>query len=132
MADKPGFAPTVDGVSKTDAPRSGKDLIGDLVGKMSGKGPAPRLSAGDKVAQAVQLLREAAQEDLRIAPLVNGAIQSLVAGGGPSRQQGPMPAGGPVTGPTPQAAAGGGGGAAQMAALASMMSGGGGGAYGHL
>jgi hypothetical protein len=117
---KAGFAPTLPGVTKGDAPMGGKDLIGDLVGKISGKGPGPRLSAGDKVAQAVQLLREAAQEDLRIAPLVNGAIQSLVTGPPPS---GPGQPPAPISGPTSQASAGGGGGGS-MAALAQMMGGG--------
>lgn len=113
----PGSGPIVPGLTKSDAPSNGKDLIADVVSKMSGKAPAPRMSAGDKVAQAVQLLREAAQEDLRIAPLVNGAIQALVTGGGPGAPGQAPP--GQIQGPTPQAAGGGQSGA--MSQLASMM-----------
>lgn len=120
---KNGFAPTVSGLSKTDAPSNGKDLMGDMLSQLAGKMPAPRMSAGDKVAQAVQLLREAAQEDLRIAPLVNGAIQSLVTGGGPSGDPAGQPPA-PVQGPATQQAQG--GGAGQMGALAAMMGGAGG------
>lgn len=104
------------GVTKTDAPSTGKDLIAAMVSKMSGQPPGPRMTSGDKVAQAVQLLREAAQEDLRIAPLVNGAIQALVTGGGPGAPgQPPTPM---IQGPTPQAS---GGAPSAMSQLASMM-----------
>ena len=117
----PGFGPTVPGLSKTDAPSTGKDLTGDMLSKLAGHMPAPRMSAGDKVAQAVQLLREAAQEDLRIAPLVQSAIQSLVTGPGPgnSPDQPTMP----VTGPTSQAQ---GTSPGAIAQLAGMLGGGGG------
>ena len=120
MALRPGFAPTVPGLSVTEAPSSGQDLMSDMLSKLAGGMPAPRQSAGDKVAQAIQLLREAAQSDLRIAPLVSGAIQSLITGGPPGAP--PMPAS-PVQGPAAQQASGGTPGA--MGALAKMMGGGG-------
>jgi hypothetical protein len=115
MAEKPGFGPAIPGLSKTISPLTPKDMIGDLLSKIAGGGPGPRLSAGDKVAQAVQLLREASQEDPRIAPLVGGALQSLVTGSG---QGGPGQSLAPVEGPVPQAA---GGMADRLAAMASMM-----------
>lgn len=110
MAQTPtGFGPLVKGVSKTDAPGSPKDLIGDLVSKMTGKGLGPRLSAGDKVAQAVQWLREAATEDVRMAPLINGPLMALVTGqegmGQPSPQP-QQPQANPMMGPASQAAGG--------------------------
>ena len=118
MLGPAGAGPIIPGLSNTEAPTSGKDLIGDLVAQMSGRQAGPRVSAGDKVAQAVQLLREAAQEDLRMAPLVNSAISSLVTGGSPGGQ-GVPPQGG-IQGPVPQAQAGGGN---PMASLASLMAG---------
>lgn len=116
----PGAAPTIPGVSKTDAPNGGADLMQMLAGKMSGQAPGPRLSAGDKVAQAVQLLREAAQMDLRIAPLLQNAIQLLVTGGGPGGGPGQPPPS-PVQGPAAQSQNGSPG---AMSAIASMMGGG--------
>lgn len=116
---KPGFGPTVKGVSKTESPSDGKTMMSDMLSKLAGKMPTPRMSAGDKVAQAIQLLREAAQEDLRIAPLVNTAIQSLTTGGGPAGAPGQPPA--PVQGPAAQAA---GTAPGAMAAIAQMMGGG--------
>lgn len=117
MAAIPGFAPTLPGVTKSEAPLGGQDLMSDMLAKLAGKPQAPRMSAGDKVAQAVQMLREAAQEDLRIAPLVGGAINMLVTGGG-------GPGGGPgqppptVTGPASQLA---GQAPGSMASLAALM-----------
>jgi hypothetical protein len=114
----PGFAPTLPGVTKTEAPLGGKDLMGDMLSQLAGKPQAPRMSAGDKVAQAVQLLREAAQEDLRIAPLISGALNMLVTGGGPGAGPGQPPP--TVTGPASQQA---GQAPGSMAALAGLMGG---------
>ena len=117
MATKnPGFAPTVPGVTKSESPTSGKDMMGDMIAQMAGKMPGPRQSAGDKVAQAVQLLREAAQQDLRIAPLVNGAIQALITGS-PASPGSPADPASPMVGPNTQSA----GGPAALGALAAMM-----------
>ena len=111
----PGFAPTLPGVSKTDAPATGKDMMGDMLAKLAGGSPGPRSSAGDDIAQALQLLRQAAQKDPRIAPLVNSAIQSLVTG---SQAGGPQPAMA-VDGPNSQLS--GAGNPSAMSAIASMM-----------
>jgi hypothetical protein len=117
MADfKSGSGPTIKGLSKTESPSDGKTMMTDMLSKLAGKMPTPRMSSGDKVAQAIQLLREAAQEDLRIAPLVNGAIQTLVTGGGPGGGPGQSPA--PVQGPVSQSA---GAAPGAMSAIAQMM-----------
>ena len=113
----PGFGPKIPGLSKTEAPSNGKDMMGDMLSKLAGKMPAPRTSSSDKVAQAIQLLREAAQEDVRIAPLVNSALQMLVTGGGPGNPGQQQPT---VTGPAQQASSGGASPGA-MDAIAKMM-----------
>lgn len=105
------FGPPIPGVTKAEAPVGGQDLFKGILDKMMGRGVTPQKSSGDLIAEAVQLMRRAAEQDLRMAPLVNGALQMMITGGGAPPQGGAPPppmgapgGGSPMMGPAPQAA----------------------------
>ena len=98
--DPRGFAPPIPGVTKTEGVASPEAL--DPMGRLSmamGRAPQAPSSIGDKMAQVVQLLREIAQSDPRLAMLTGGALKALTEGPPMGPPPPSMPMGGPGGGP---------------------------------
>jgi hypothetical protein len=86
-----GFAPVVPNVTNTEGmPPDAVNAAGppgspgsmEMLAKMMGSKPGMQGQAtvGDKMMQAIQILREVAQSDPRLAMLVGTALQSLIQG----------------------------------------------------
>lgn len=73
-----GFAPVIPGLTRTEGPESSGDVF-DMLSMLLGKGQKEP-AVTDKMAQVVQLLREIAQEDPRIAPIAGDALRALIEG----------------------------------------------------
>lgn len=92
MPENPsGFAPVVPNVTNTSgmspdimnsAGPPGEPGSMEMLAKMMGSKPEMKGQAtvGDKMMQAIQILREVAQSDPRLAMLVGTALQSLIQG----------------------------------------------------
>lgn len=100
-----GFAPVIPGLTRTEGPEPPGDPL-DLLSVLLGMGKKDGV-VEDKMAQVVQLLREIAREDPRIAPIAGDALRALLEGPppflrGPGGAQGPaglMAASAPMGGP---------------------------------
>ena len=103
-----GFAPVIPGFTRTEGPEPPGDPMAMLsvllgLGKKEGQ-------VEDKMARVVQLLREIAQEDPRIAPIAGDALRALIEGP-PPFLRGSGSAQGPAGPTVPSAPLGGPGGA---------------------
>lgn len=82
-----GFPPPIPGVTRTDAPLTGPKSPMEMIATMLGARQQTQTGSAEKMAQVVQLLREVAREDPRLAELVGGALRVLIEG--PSAGLGP-------------------------------------------
>lgn len=89
-------APPIPGVTRTEGtlPGEGMDAVTRLATLMGLRGVSQKPSSSpEKMAQVVQLLREIAKEDPRLAEMAGGALRALIEG--PSAGQAVRPIGGP-------------------------------------